>query len=467
MHKHELSPRTYEQSSSPERTSDEKYFLGELVDFYLLDRAIGLTDQQQAYDSGTSQRTAEDLIEARFNSWDAFSETVRNGNSARRLTASYEQILQENFARLEPVAEQLRSDTPAVLTACVPLAICHEAPDTIRTLLGQVQKSQKALNEPVEVLFWANANYTPGSESEVTASAHASYEQLRTITKEFASDGIRIDTALEIVPKEDFSMSKVRQHYMDALVAKAVATNMPVQHAVMWLDADTTFLSKNCFSEVVEWADEPAVGFFHPDIDYSASWAAGQLIDSLDIASKAFVADEVQRRELRKDAYETNAVTPFEYVDEPGLSFSLMTYLLSGGVNPSYPIDETEMLFRKLRINRELPIMDTLAEDYAAVFDEEIDTRPPINEWNRNARVIVSGRRIYEQAKKHGIAGLATSRTNSIGQSEYELFTDIKKDSSSSQELDPAEVRQYIAEHTAALSPRRAETVKKIVKRIL
>ena len=347
---------------------------------------------------------------------------------------------------LEPIGHE-KVDRP--LTICVPLAL-SESIDTVKHLFEQIDKSAKRIPGGVEVIVWANARSS--GDTSATAKAEARYADLRQVLDERESESVSVSTALDLIDESrgKFSMSKLRSAYMDALVGRVLDHNLRIDQPVLWLDADTTYISPDVFSGIQHQLNKNVLGFCHPDVDYSTEWTHGQSTEDIDMASKVLIADEIARRASKRAAVgHHSAVAERRYPEESGLSFTMASYLLAGGVDRVDPINESVGLIARFEdfffstpgqlshIPEQLGRMyNFTAEDMKHTSESPMGVR-----WLNGAKIQLSGRRIYEEMKVSGPSSLR-SRESSVGDL-YRLFTDIAS-TSGDIEVDAKEIESIL-----------------------
>ena len=159
----------------------------------------------------------------------------------------------------------------------------------------------------VNVLIWANARYKDHEEfSSVEQEVSMSYKELRQQLQrlEQESDTVTISTAIdEIIPDEQFSMSQIRNNYMEAITGRLMDGEIEENHPIVWLDADTTRIRPNTLS-TIQKCIQKYPQFYHPDIDYSLEWLEGKRPEEWDVNSKLLFIDEMAQREYKRVALE-------------------------------------------------------------------------------------------------------------------------------------------------------------------
>ena len=265
---------------------------------------------------------------------------------ARKLVQS---SILENQKRVESVSQKPANTG---MTICVPLAIRYETPETIERLMQQIISASNGVENGVNVLIWANAKYKDHEEfSSVEQEVSISYKELRQQLQrlEQESDTVTISTAIdEIIPDEQFSMSQIRNNYMEAITGRLIDGEIDETHPIVWLDADTTRIRPNTLSAIQRHTKKDPYKFYHPDINYSLEWLEGKRPEEWDVNSKLLFIDEMAQREHKRVAVEKGfKILDRAYPDESGLSFTLSKFVNSGGLDTSDPIDESSHLLMR------------------------------------------------------------------------------------------------------------------------
>lgn len=255
----------------------------------------------------------------------------------------------ENQKRVESVSQKPANTG---MTICIPLAIRYETPETIERLMQQIIGASNGVENGVNVLIWANAKYKDHEElSSVEQEVSMSYKELRQQLQrlEQESDTVTISTAIdEIIPDEQFSMSQIRNNYMEAITGRLIDGEIDETHPIVWLDADTTRIRPNTLSAIQRHTKKDPYKFYHPDINYSLEWLEGKRPEEWDVNSKLLFIDEMAQREHKRVAVEKGfKILDRAYPDESGLSFTLSKFVNSGGLDTSDPIDESSHLLMR------------------------------------------------------------------------------------------------------------------------
>ena len=276
----------------------------------------------------------------------------------------------ENQKRVESVSEKPANTG---MTVCIPLAIRYETPETIERLMQQIISASNGVENGVNVLIWANAKYKDHEEfSSVEQEVSMSYKELRQQLQrlEQESDTVTISTAIdEIVPDEQFSMSQIRNNYMEAITGRLIDGELEEDHPIVWLDADTTRIRPNTLSAIQRHIKKDPYKFYHPDINYSLEWLEGKRPEEWDVNSKLLFVDEMAQREHKRVAVEKGfKILDRAYPDECGFSFSLYKFVTSGGLDTRDPIDESSrLLMRAGYAGRDVQWLDEDRQDKVGI----------------------------------------------------------------------------------------------------
>lgn len=309
------------------------------------------------------------------------------------------------------------------LTVCIPVAVTKEEPATVMHTVELVKRSQQELGKPVDVIVWANAKYAgEDSEAATQEAAQANYVTMQEMLKPADGEGLRIQTALEVLPEEEATMVKLRSNYMDALSVQAAERGYGVDHPVLWMDADTTMLSPAALGKIEASVRNFDAMVVHTNLRYNLDWANGTPLGELDDASKAVAIHEIHRRQRTR--FEEAMNTPdsgaaLGYNDEPGTAFALGSYLAGGGLHQPKDrrhtfdsgVDEARILETNMRQARQ-QLPNTLFKDGDPQAAQHVT-------YVQDARMGVSNRRLYRDVQDHGTQALETFK--GFG---YELATD-------------------------------------------
>jgi hypothetical protein len=328
--------------------------------------------------------------------------------------------MEANFTLLQDltVAEVEDGIEESICTVAIPVAILNEDIGTIVSTIEKLKRSQGHSEKPVDVVIWANARFSNDNKGDVEEVASKSYAQLVDGLHELGDEKLRIKTALQLISDDKFSMSQLRSNYMDAIALDSLDKDYGFNHPVMWVDADTTSISKDTIESLAEPLLKNEALFTHADLRFSVDWSPNTLPSEMDDATKAVIVNEMQRRQTKALSNKGN---DGGYVEESGLAFSIGVYLNAGGVDKTDPINESAMLIRKATAVREAGFMSEKGIIPASIDDcngRFIDTVKHV----KSARMAVSARRHYEVAKVKGAEGLYDIDASGYGDT---LFTDM------------------------------------------
>lgn len=350
---------------------------------------------------------------------------------------SFESLL-ENHSLLEDIGEKPEADTtePAC-TVCIPVALLREDITTIDRTISLLAEAQKKMGKPVEVILWTNARYEDGNQEAIEQEASQRYDSLKEHLRGSTNDALRLRSALQVLPKERATMSQLRANYMDAVAMEGVERGYGFEHPVIWVDADMTQMTDNTLQELEAGVRNFDAKFLHADVRYSADWAERTGLEKQDDATRAFVVNEIQRRQDNR--LRSSKDSSAEYIEEWGLAFALGTYLKAGGVNTEFPVDESRNLL-EATLDRELKAISNrvykdsknlrLQEEYVEGGDLDsivpsflwpTDEPPQHLKYIKSAHIGGSGRGQYEKIKQNGVDSLVNNGTG-----KYELFSDME-----------------------------------------
>ena len=389
---------------------------------YVSDKARGWGNRELVHDSQATFYMQE------------FLNTLPEEGSMESMNKELEKM-EADHSLLESSREAADEVEPA-MTICIPVAILKEDPKRVANLLQVIQRQSTDFEKPIEVIVWANAKFTEETEEADTLDSRQKYEQLKElISGNSGYAGLQIKTALQMRPESEFSMSKMRSSYMNALAVEAKNRGYGFDHPVMWLDADTTDMKRGTLRVIADEVKSLQAFFCRPQTYYSIDWAGEMQINESDDATKAFAIDEMARRmNLRRMAVDRQKqdgakdlsptrYKPSGYFEESGCSFMLGTYLNAGGVVEGDPINETIGL-----------IESAMSRDFASIATLRKKRGIPrsgiIKAIERcDARIYVSGRSHYQGLRFNG--GLSGDRSQFFGDSEtsskYVLYTDLPR----------------------------------------
>lgn len=322
--------------------------------------------------------------------------------------------------------EDEQAPEPA-LTVCIPVAVTREDPEKVAHTVSLIKRSQQNLGKPVDVIVWANDRYDEGDEASTQEAAATSYAAMKEKLQPIDGDGLHIQTALEVLPKDEATMVDLRSNYMDAVSVKAAQRGYGVEHPVLWMDADTTELSPDALGMVEQSVRNFDAMLVHTNIRYNLDWANGTSFDELDDASKAVAIYELGRRQharFEQAIGTADSGAQVGYNDEPGMAFALGSYLAGGGLHQQAGerrtyrsgVDESHILEANIARAREhLP---------EAVFqNEDRETAKRIT-YLEDARMGVSNRRLYRDVQERGTDAFRWEERG-----EYVLASDAPKPS--------------------------------------
>lgn len=267
-------------------------------------------------------------------------------------------------------------------TVCVPVAAFGETEATIRQTLESI--SSQTISGQTEVVLYLNYKKGEDVTDEALEEKRNLMKRLQKDVQGTKPDAPRIRFVIEGYEPEELSISRIRKDYMDMMALDLHNRGAEYNHTVLWLDADTTKLSGNAVEKHVKSHQEnpyelkltsSSVRFTMTDMDS----------DSSDVSQAHKLAGyaELQRRRNIKDSRGDH------YTEESGLSFSIGSYLLIGGVNAGDDLNEATWL-------------DINAQTYSFASKRIFGDKASYSVSKlASARVYTSGRRQVENAEKH------------------------------------------------------------------
>jgi len=321
------------------------------------------------------------------------------------------ETMMPNYALLGNVKEREQQGETSG-TIGVPVAILTENPDTLADVIEKVSATAES---SVDVVVWANAKYSSDNEDEVKAEAQRNYDYLVDKLQKIDNDDLRIQGGLQILPEDELFMSVIRSNYMDAIAIDSVKQGYGFDHPILWVDADTTFISKGVVRNIASSVRNHDAYIVHANSLLTVDWASGRPLGELDDATKAVAVNEIRRRQLYRE--DDPDKFPGAYIEESGFAFALGIYLKTDGVKTSTAINESGWIVENIVANE---IID------GPMFPERLqghDKKTNMFKLIRSAKLGTSARRHYELAKESG----ATALEDSDGSGYEDTFTDIKK----------------------------------------
>ena len=273
-------------------------------------------------------------------------------------------------------------------------------------------------------------------------------QQLLDLENKPESANITISTALEVMPNSDFSMSQIRNNYMEAIIGRLIDGEIDETHPIVWLDADTTRIRPNTLAAIQRHIKKDPHKFYHPDINYSLEWLEGKRPGEWDVNSKLLFVDEMAQREHKRVAIKEGLrIVDRCYPDEPGLSFSLSLFILANGLNTKDPINESHWLLTRTGQRGRMKYLDDDKRDQVGIE--------------------VSARRAYQEMSSLPPGVNEVPYRTFSHESKYTMSSDLS--SNSRAELDPEATALYLLDkrrsgidHTEA-----DEAARKVTKRML
>jgi hypothetical protein len=309
-------------------------------------------------------------------------------------------------------SQQSWRDQP-VWSAFVPVALTEgieENFDNIITTINEISKASRKTAAPVEVTLWANSKLgTTGvvdADLELLNRQNIVYEQFVRNCKEAFG---RLDGRVRIRSTHNFfepnhGMNEIRATGTYHIAFEALIRQFDLKHPISYIDADLTVMDSNTVINALTKLKAGDAHFVHTNLIYTGEAISGFKHPALSGKSKAEKVAGIYA--IARGMLEQN-LGPTEdhgYVEEPGLFFTLQTYLESGGIgtlNPKH--GETRTLLRQ-------------AKKY-------LSPKIPLVYYVKNARMGISYRRFAHLAEIRPAWELAGSEEDD----EYEEFTVMQR----------------------------------------
>jgi hypothetical protein len=310
--------------------------------------------------------------------------------------------MEQNFLLLEPLHGADENSQPVekpAMTICIPDAVLSESDETIERVVRASKRAQEAFGRPVEIVLWSNG----ADDTEGTPNLTANYQQRRERLARLTSEGLQIKTALQPNPQGSKSISEIRADYMEAATIDALHAGQSSDYPILWLDADTTYLSSNAITDIADALEKNLAPFVHATEHFTTEWAAGQPLNERDVATRAIMIDELHRRKFAKlVATEGKRVN---YTEESGIAFRLGTYLEIGGVNTDNPVDEVSNmigyakgLVHEGKLDRDRPFEET---------NQLYHSNEGVVAYLPRVKIGLSARHIYRAVQEKGLYGIS------------------------------------------------------------
>lgn len=312
------------------------------------------------------------------------------------------------------------------LTIGIPIAESTEDPRSIKRAMEQIRKAQKHFGQPVEVVAWSNTINDDPSPS-------GNYDKIRSILEPFATSDLQIisahDSLMHMTPYQSpdefrqdvLPITVARQHMMDAIIYRAHSRNYEIDHPVLWLDADTTFVQQTAFADIDRLSRSGRIGVFRPKLDYTVDWLDGN-VDNLDSATRAFIVDEIGRRKMRKTTDEKYIKD--QYPEECGSFFPLSAYLLAGGLDERHA-ENGHLIWRVSEESKYMhPNFRAEYERLKGIGMTFCDSRGFLAP---EVRIGTSARRHYRELQENGVDAVLVERGDSA-RAVYTMYQDNTTD---------------------------------------
>lgn len=257
----------------------------------------------------------------------------------------------ERYARLTSRVAALRNndivaatgELPAI-TVCIPIAAMGESEQTIGHTLQLI--AAQAGSETAEVLLYANYNTDKHTDQAQVASKQAMLARLQAGALQ-SERPLRVRYLMEGYPEHELAISRVRKDAADIVALDTLERGGGYQHAVLWLDADTTHLTPGLLAAHIDQqqANGRNLALTTTQNNFSMN-DPGHEYQPGDTAQKLAAYNEILRRHAshRKLIGGISSRPAYVYPQENGLSFVIGTYLLVGGFDTSKRLNESLFL---------------------------------------------------------------------------------------------------------------------------
>lgn len=341
-------------------------------------------------------------------------------------------IWAEQKAKLETVGDEIRpEDYPSGgITVCVPIVIT-EPTENIERLFEQIKKNSQDYEGYVRLVFWVNYR---ADEEDAQKSTDEARKKFQLLKERFAGHGqanIYLEMALDELNVPGKNISLARTNYMSALLSDVAGGRFDLKHPVLWLDADTTYLSPNTLSQVSAVIQKNPTRFVHPDTEYSLEWLRKNPAE-WDVPSTILLIDEMARRTSKREKLKLplSSMNPLTsdhlYPEESGMAFNFLTYLMSGGIVLNAQ-EESYCLRRGLDIWRQAVGFNETIQDEISLFTEQRSLQAFMYGsqvfWIFDSKLRISARRTYLELCAFSLAGIPTRRSESAING-YQLFSE-------------------------------------------
>lgn len=342
---------------------------------------------------------------------------------------------------LLPLTEAPRPDAEPMCTIVMPVI----ASTNIEKLQDNLRSLKEASHDkPVRLVLWVNDVVT---DQEATGRILEKFNEIKeSLVGLDDPDSFQIDVALHL-SRNRLSMSEHRHNSMAATLNHAVRGEYDLNHPVIWIDDDASRIDEGALSDLSEAVRNGEL-FPHATTRYEADWVDWNELNELsdlDAATKAFlIAEAMRRRDFVR--YSPRAIEN-DYIEEPGLAFSLMTYMMADGVDTSDPYNEAPRLIRRAwEAAYDEEKLDRYGAEYVNAWKRSIT--PSYEDYYVESGIGVSGRNFMQELRHYG-PGSSTILHLYNGGMYYEghgTYSTNQEASSSSPDLTAAKIHSGILE---------------------
>jgi hypothetical protein len=279
------------------------------------------------------------------------------------------------------------------MIVCVPAAAHNESQATLAKMFDSVATQQGA--DQFEVLLFGN--YPDTIDDKAAIGAHKNISLAVQRARERHPD-LYIRHATISYEEATMGISKVRKDMMDIVAADAVTRGLPYDQPIMWVDADTTNLSKDALETAADAIRGTEAFFYHLNPRQTIEGLGAAVLSQATAAQQISAHYELGRRRVTRKKLQRDPSLRDQYVEEPGLGFSLGNYILVGGVNQGDAANESRWLLGGFEQQYQKAISIDLAAKGKEITPK--NTERVLLKYLPTARIYTSGRRLVANAQE-------------------------------------------------------------------
>ena len=222
--------------------------------------------------------------------------------------------------------------TPAC-TIVTPVRVLGEKPLNIWRTPVLLQRECASIG-PCEVAVWANTQFSVRWQTMPEAmEAFEDWQNKFTDSGLFTPD-FRLRLTHTFLKAHD-NFNQIRAGYMDAIAIDALARHFPLDHPIIWLDADTPFIGHGAIRQMRDAIVARKGHFVKANMVLVGEEMDAPFLAQRPEHEKVAAIYALARRMIESNLGPTD---PRGYVDESGFGMTLGTYLACGGVGISDPL---------------------------------------------------------------------------------------------------------------------------------